>query len=339
MLRITYDEIIRRIKEEKGVSDSDINFRIEAKLKQLSGLVSREGAAHIVANELGLKLFPDINKKRFKVKELVEGLRVNELVAKVTRKFEVHEFKTQSRDGQPRDGKVASFFVADETGTTRIVLWENSHISAFESFSEGDIIKFTNGLVKENRGFKEVHLGGRSELFVNPPGEEVNVSVQSPKIELKSKKIVELAANDFVKVMGTIVQLFEPRFYDACPECNRKVLLEADKFRCEQHGHVIPKSVPIVNLSLDDSTDNVRVVLFRELAPKVFGLEDISVLKGNTVAFEEVKKSVLGKVVSVSGRVSKNDMFDRFEIVAQDISEVNPVELAASLAASVEGLG
>ncbi|MEM4245152.1 MAG: OB-fold nucleic acid binding domain-containing protein [Candidatus Nanoarchaeia archaeon] len=326
MLRITYDEIVRRIKEEKGLSDSDIDAKINAKLKQLSGLISKEGAAHIIANELGLKLYPDINKKRYKVKELVEGLRVNELVGKVVRKYEVREYKTQNREG-----KVASFFVADETGSIRIVLWDTNHIATFENMSEGDVIKIIGGMVRENQGFKEIHLSGRNELVVNPKGEEVNVTIQMPKPEFVSKNIKDLSAGNFVKVLGTVVQVFEPRFYDACPECNRKVVPDGDKFVCEQHGHVPVKLVPIVNMLLDDGTDNIRVVLFRELASKVFGIADVSSLRDNPADFEIKKKELIGKYLYVSGRVSKNDMFDRFELMAQDLEEVDAKELATAL--------
>ncbi|MFH1332265.1 MAG: OB-fold nucleic acid binding domain-containing protein [archaeon] len=329
MLRITYDEIVKRIKEEKGLSDAEISTRIDAKLKQLSGLISREGAAHIVANELGLKLYPDINKKRYKVKEMIEGLRVNELVAKVVRKYEVREFKRDSRQG-----KVASFFVADETGSIRIVLWDTNHIEKFEKFNEGDVIKIVGGMVRENQGFKEIHLGGRNELIVNPPGEEINVSVQMATLrrELNTKKIKDLNVGDFTKVLGTVVQVFEPRFYDACPECNRKVVPDGDKYRCEQHGHVPVKLVPIVNMLLDDGTENIRVVLFRDLASKVFGLTDVTHLRDNPVGFDEKKNELLGKSFYVSGRVNKNDMFDRFELMAQDLNEADAKELATVLA-------
>jgi hypothetical protein len=330
MLRITYEEIIRRIKEERGLSDVEINAKIDAKLKQLSGLISRDGAAHIIANELGLKLFPDINKKRYKVKEMVEGLRVNELVGKVVRKYEVREYKTQTREG-----RVASFFVADETGSIRIVLWDNQHIDLFQKFSEGDIIKLSGGVVRENQGFKEIHLSARSELVVNPEGEEVNVTVQLPQMQRRdfgSKKIKDLNAGDFVKVLGTVVQVFEPRFYDACPECNRKVIPDGDKFRCDQHGHVPVKLVPIVNMLFDDGTDNVRVVLFRDLAAKIFGLVDITSLRDNPVDFETRKKELLGKNFFISGRVNKNDMFDRVELMAQDLQEADAREIAATLA-------
>lgn len=331
MLRITYDEIIKRIKEERGLSDAEINAKIEAKLKQLSGLISREGAAHIVANELGLKLYPDINKKRYKVKEMVEGLRVNELVAKVVRKYEVRSFKTDSREG-----KVASFFVGDETGSIRIVLWDTKHIDLFEKFSEGDVIKLVGGVVRENQGFKEIHLSGRSELFVNPAGEQVNAVVQMPRLDFNSKRIKDLNSGDFVKVLGTVVQVFEPRFYDACPECNRKVVPDGDKYRCEQHGHVPVKLVPIVNMLVDDGTDNIRVVLFRDLASKVFGLTDVSHLRDNPAGFDAKKNELLGKSFYVSGRVNKNDMFDRFELMAQDLNEADARELAAALVKGME---
>lgn len=325
MLRITYDEIVKRVKEERGLPEDEIKARVDAKLKQLSGLISREGAAHIIANELGLKLFPDISQKRFKVRELVEGLRVNELVGRVVRKYDVRDFKTENREG-----RVASFLVADETGSVRIVLWDLEHIKKFEGFSEGDVVKVVGGMVRENQGFREVHLGSRNELIVNPPGEEVSVNIQLTKPSLVRKQIKDLAAGNFVSVLGTVVQVFEPRFYDACPECNRKVVMDGDKFRCDQHGHVPVKLAPIVNMLFDDGTDNVRVVFFRDLASKFFGL-DVATLRDNAIGFEERKKELLGRSFVVSGRVVKNDMFDRFELMASNVEEVDAREIASAL--------
>ena len=53
---LNYDELINRIKE-KGFNDKEIERKINRKLEELSGLISREGAAHLIANELGINLF------------------------------------------------------------------------------------------------------------------------------------------------------------------------------------------------------------------------------------------------------------------------------------------
>ena len=57
MIKLPLEEIIYKIKEKTSLSDHDINQKIDDKLVQLSGLISRHGAAHIIANELGVNLF------------------------------------------------------------------------------------------------------------------------------------------------------------------------------------------------------------------------------------------------------------------------------------------
>ena len=58
---LSYDELINRIKE-KGFNEKEIERKINRKLEELSGLISREGAAHLIANELGIKIFEDIGE-------------------------------------------------------------------------------------------------------------------------------------------------------------------------------------------------------------------------------------------------------------------------------------
>ena len=117
MIKIPLSDIISRIKEKTNLSDEDINNKIEAKLKQLSGLISHEGAAHIIANELGVKLF-EIASGRLQIKNILVGMRDVEVVGKVMQVNELREFKTDNRDG-----KVASFVIGDETGAIRTVMW------------------------------------------------------------------------------------------------------------------------------------------------------------------------------------------------------------------------
>ena len=62
MFGLTYEQIIEKIQEEKGLSKEEIGKRIEEKVKDLSDLISKEGAAHILAHELGLKVFHELKK-------------------------------------------------------------------------------------------------------------------------------------------------------------------------------------------------------------------------------------------------------------------------------------
>ncbi|MEK6952391.1 MAG: OB-fold nucleic acid binding domain-containing protein [Nanoarchaeota archaeon] len=332
MIKISYDDIIRKIKEEKKVSDEEINSKIEKKIEQLAGLISREGAAHIVAHEYGVKVFKE---GAMKISEILSGMREVEINAKVLTVFGIVSFKKESREG-----KVASFLVGDDTGKIRIVLWDNSHISFIENgqIREGSIIKIKNAYVKDNQnGFKELHLGEKSELILNPDNVEIKEisSVNNAVFSnLTVKKINELTENDRnVAIRGAVVQVFEPRFYEMCSECNRKVVLDDGQHKCSVHGAVNLRYGIVSNFVLDDSTNTIRIVAFREAAEKFFNLnnDELMEIRTNPGKFEEIKENVFGKLVEVKGRVTKNAIFDRLELSANTIEDLKAEVLLKEL--------
>ena len=103
MIKLPFEDIVIKIKEKAGISEDEINSKVDEKLKQLSGLVSKEGAAHIVANELGVKLFDAVSGK-LQIGNILAGMRDVETVGKVQQVFGVNEF--QRKDGA--NGKVCS---------------------------------------------------------------------------------------------------------------------------------------------------------------------------------------------------------------------------------------
>ena len=57
-----YDVLLDKIAGASGVSREEIERKVEAKKAKLSGLISREGAAQIIAAELGVS-FEDQDSK------------------------------------------------------------------------------------------------------------------------------------------------------------------------------------------------------------------------------------------------------------------------------------
>ena len=92
MLKIPYEDVVAKIKEQSQISDEDLTKKIDEKMQQLSGLISKEGAAHIIANELGIKIFDQISGK-MAVEKLLPGMRDVEVVGKVTAVYEVRELQ------------------------------------------------------------------------------------------------------------------------------------------------------------------------------------------------------------------------------------------------------
>lgn len=314
-------DIIAKIMENSKLSEDEINAKIKEKTEKLSGLISQEGAAHILANELGIKLF-DIAGK-IKIKGILTGMRSVEFSGKVMQVFNVSEFK--KKDGTP--GKVGSFVLGDETGTIRVAAW-GSHADSVKEIKEGGIIKIKSGYVRDNRGRKEVHLNDRSEIIMNPEGESIS-EVKEKEDEIR-KPIKDLAERDQnVTLLGTIVQVFEPRFFEVCPECGKRARFKDDAFNCDEHNKVEPEFSYVMNVVLDDGSDNIRVVCFKNQLESLIGKDKNGVLiyRQDPSKFDSVKNELLGQIVKFNGRVNKNEMFDRLEFVASRVyTDLDPEE-------------
>ena len=316
MIKIPYEQIISKIKEESNISESEIEGKINEKMKQLSGLISKEGAAHIVANELGIKIF-DAFSGKLRIKNILAGLRNVETVGKVLQTYELREFTTNERQG-----KVASMVIGDETGTIRVVLW-GSQADNIKNISNDMIVKVAGGYVKDNNGNIEIHMNERSKLILNPPGENVNVVKQSTTERREISSIKENDGN--VDVLGTIVQAFDPRFFPIDPETGRKVTENEGKFYFGDKIIENPDHSYVLNVIVDDGTDSMRVVFFRETMEKLLNCSKEKALgyMNNPESFEQVKSDLLGTLIKINGRVKKNLFFDRLELVANDVS-LNP---------------
>ncbi|HJO01288.1 MAG TPA: DUF2240 family protein [Candidatus Woesearchaeota archaeon] len=312
MIKIPYEQIVERIGKETKISESEINGKIDSKMKQLSGLISKEGAAHIVANELGIKLFDTFTGK-LQIKNILAGLRNVETVGKVLQTYELREFTTNDRQG-----KIASLVIGDETGTIRVVMW-GDQADNIKNISKGTILKIIGSYVKDNNGTIELHLNDRSKLLINPEGETVKEIKQN---NTERKSINQLTENDSsVEILGTIVQIFDPRFFEICPQCSKRTKNVEGAFSCPEHNNIEPDYSYVLNLIVDDGTENIRTVFFRDSMEKLINLnkEKILVYKDNPEKFEDIKTELLGNIIKINGRVKKNLFFDRIEIVANDV--------------------
>ncbi|NQU97828.1 hypothetical protein HQ533_00005 [Candidatus Woesearchaeota archaeon] len=325
-----FEDIVAKIEENSNLSKDVIEDKIKKKMSQLSGLISKEGAAHIIANELGIKLFENISGK-LQIKNILAGMRNVETVGKVQQVFEVREFASENRHG-----KVGSFIVGDETGSIRMVLW-NDQVVSMENLKAGDIVKISGGYVRDNNRKIEVHLNDRSNMVINPKGEKIENVKELKSIRKSIKELTE--ADDDVEIVGTVVQLFDPRFFEICPKCGRRAKPKDSGFACDTHNDVEPIYSYVMNMFVDDGTDNLRVVCFRNQAERAIGKTREEMLKYREAPekFEDMKKEMMGNLVKFHGRVVKNEMFDRLEFVCNRVfTDINPEEEIKRLSEEVE---
>ena len=305
-----YNQLIDKISRASGLTVNDIDRRVEAKCAKLSGLISKEGAAQIVASELGISF----EKEKMKVSELLSGMKKVNLVGKVIQEPIIRDFTTKSGV----QSKVLSTTLADDTGNVRTVLWDTNHIKLFDDgkLKNGDIVEIGNASIRND----ELHLGSFSDIKLS---NEILKEVITEK-KLAEKNISELRAGDNIKLRAIIVQIFEPRFFEVCPECSKKAL----NGLCGVHGNVTPSRRALLSIVLDDGSESIRGVLFNDQI-SYLGIGDKEL--NNLELFTQKKNDLVGMEALFDANVRSNKLFNTTELIINGIEQINLDNLIQSL--------
>jgi replication factor A1 len=196
------DEIFSKL--EGKVDRAEFDRKIQEKVDEFGGLLSEEGAALIVATDLGVDLQIERPHEFLHIKDLVIGMSDIWLCARVTCISTIKEFQRQSGTG-----RVANIDVMDTTGSTRVVLWDDlADVSL--NLNKGDIVEVQGGYVK--KGFREgveIHLSpSRRGRIVK----KTETSKDLPECKTSYTSICDLEEEMAdVDVVGRVKQLFRIR--------------------------------------------------------------------------------------------------------------------------------
>ena len=310
-------KVVKELDKENSVSSvaeevaPELEKKVEEKGFKLAGLISKEGAAQVIAAELGIS-FED---EKLKIENLMSGMKRVNVIGRI---IDLSPVRTFVRKGV--EARVANMLIADETSNVKVVLWDNHHIDLLE---KGEIVKdkvveILNGSMRDN----EIHLGSFSELKLS---DIVLDNVVTERVVLK-KNIVDFRMAENVAVRAFIVQAFEPRFFEVCPECKKKAVPEGDGSTCTEHGKIVPERRALINLVLDDGTENIRAVLFHEQLSPV-GITELE----NAEKLIEQRQNLLGKEMIFSGVVRNNKFFNNPEFIVDMIKEIDQESLIKDL--------
>jgi len=298
-----YEKILERITNSSGLEKEEIERRIEAKIAKLSGLISRDGAAQIIAAELGISF----DNEKLKINELLPGMRKVNVVGKVINLFPVRSFVRNDKEG-----KVANLVIADDTSNIKVVLWDTNHIELIEKekITNEKVIEIVNGSVRDS----EIHLGSFSELKLS---NEIFEEVKTEKV-IREKNIIDFKISDNASTRAFIVQVFDPRFFNVCSECKKKVTNEGDSFVCAEHGKVAPERRALINIVLDDGTETIRSVLFHDNLSSL-GITELD----NPEMLVQQRENLLGKEMVFSGNVRTNKFFNNQEFIVNEAKNID----------------
>ncbi len=304
-----YSQLVQLISENSGLSVDEIERKIEAKRAKLSGLISKEGAAQVIAAELNI----NFDKQIIKISQIVPGMRKINLIGKIISLFPIREYNKNGRSG-----RIASFILADDSSNIRTVMWDENHIDliAKGKIREESIVEITNSSLRNG----ELHLGSFSEIKISDKKLD-NVVIQKPVL---TKEIINFNTNDSVCARAFIVQMFEPRFFEICPECKKKV---NELKECLDHGKIFPEKRALLSFVIDDGTDSIRATLFSEDLDKLISKEELE----NHELFSIKKNYYVGKEIIVVGNVRRNSMFNTNDFIVSEIREVDIDKLIEEL--------
>jgi ssDNA-binding replication factor A large subunit len=240
-------------------------------------------------------------------------MRKINLVGKVINLFPIKEYNKNGRSG-----RIGSFILADETSNIRTVLWDENHIGLIANgqiYQEG-VIEITNATLRNG----ELHLTSFSEL--KPSNKNIgNIVLNKPATK---KEISKFNPNDVVTTRAFIVQMFEPKFFQVCPECRKKA---NELNECMTHGKVIPEKRALLSFVIDDGSESIRAVMFSDQLEKMFTKEEIE----TSELFAIKKAELLGKEVIVSGQVRRNPLYNSNEFIVNGITEIDLDKLIVEL--------
>lgn len=282
----------------------------EGDILKLRGAYSKEGLKDNPELHIGIRTrvivnprdvnpedFPEAKGREVKVEELSGGMQGVDLVCKVLRIFEPNEF--QRSDGST--GRVANILVSDETGVTRLSLWDE-RAEMVEDIKEGDILKVENGYVKEWKGKTDVNMGKYGELKINPEGITLEDAVEGYQGKPERKALNEAQEGELIEARGAIVDVNQPKIF------------EKDS-----------KKGVVVNAVIDDGTESMRTAFYNDFAQDLLGfpLEELKEEDYQEEKLEERKKELLAREVVLTAKVKMNDFTENLELVARGMN-LNP---------------
>jgi len=308
-------DIVSKIATEAGMREGEVKNKIMEKREELSMLISEEGAAYIVAKELGVSLR---KHERLFIQNVVPDMKNVDIVGRIVKIPPVTEFKTAKAEG-----KVQNFFIADETGSVRATLW-NDEIEKynFNNFKEGDVIRLKGFVKEDNLGEPELRLGRYGLLQESKEKMPESAVVQTGKRNARVR-ISDIQEGQFKELRAGLVQVFESQpFFKVCSNCGGRY-----KEKCEEHPDAEPEYRMILSGIIDDGTENIRAVFFGEHAEKLLGMSTAEARKQLDMNNNDIKKLLdnvdVGKEFVLEGKIRRNKFFDRLEFIASGVRSVD----------------
>lgn len=194
------------LSKRPDLSQDQVLALIDEKKKEGRGLLSDEGAARLVAEEL-LVQTRGSELGRMQVKGLVSGLNDVSISGRVLLAYPPQQF--QRRDGTP--GRVMRLVIVDRSGRVRCALWDK-HVDVLSRVGslQGRVLRIGHAYTRQGlAGDTEVHAGDRASIEIDP---QDMPTTDFPEFRELFTPLGKLATDAYqLNVVGVIQT--EPRHY------------------------------------------------------------------------------------------------------------------------------
>jgi replication factor A1 len=163
--KMTLEEIINRILSSRSdLNSKEILEMVKKKKSEAGDFLTDETAARIAASELGVEIVKKPFRLKIQIQDLISGLNDVTVAGQVVA---VYAPKTFTRRDWT-EGKLASLVVSDESGTLRVVLWDDKvELVEGGKIQREQTVRISHGYVREGLdGKPELHLGQRGSIKV-----------------------------------------------------------------------------------------------------------------------------------------------------------------------------
>lgn len=169
----------------------------------------------------------------------------------------------------------------------------------------GNTIEVKNAYVRSFRGVPTLHINENSKVKKL----EKSIEFKEPK-KVMIRDIIESEGAFDVVIEGNILSVRPGSgLITRCPECSRVI----QKSMCRVHGKVDEKLDMRIKAIIDDGTGAMTLVLNAELTQVLSGItleqakEIAKAAMSQNAVEEEVKKKLLGKMLTARGNMSKGE--------------------------------
>ena len=279
---------IQKIKAtvERQIENPDwdkIQALAKEKEKQLDGLVSEEGALHLVIREL----YPDYDASQNKMSgEELKGRLINKTQLR---------FVETNKNGKNSKRPVRDVYISTEDlGVLEASLWGKQNIELFKDVNNGDAIILNDVKISDKDGTTVLNIFQNSIVAKIDDKEVKPLSELLKAIDIKTVKKSKIGS-----LKGFIIQAKDIE-YRKCPTCNSKLTEVEDEYHCPEHGAVRADAKKAVEITIDTGERLLSTILWDDILEEGKTPKEMDIINSvcrvyDTNYFKREKAKVIGE--------------------------------------------